>query len=111
MVPSIDGGRKHAAKRLFAEGDVGAEAAAFAGDEETGAFVGDAELAQLRFAERRRFPRANDEARAARADAGDAQQLLEGCCAHFHGEEIEVVEGPVRLGVDREIKEGGSSRR
>ena len=79
--------------------------AAVAGDEEARPLVGDAQLAQLALAERGGAPGAHDGVRALHADAGHAQERLERRLVHLHGEEVQVVERPVRLRVHLGVQE------
>ena len=106
MVAALDGRGKLRAQPFAREVDAAPRVAAAARDEEAGALVRDAQLAQLGLAQAGGAPRAHDEIRSAHADAGHAQQRLERSGVHLHGEEVQVVDGPVRLRVEVGIEEG-----
>ena len=91
---------KLSAQRLPLERNGAALVLPLARDEETSALEGDAELAQFVFAQHMGLARIHDEFRPSNTDAGDAQKACVGCLVHLNGKEIEMVECPIRFGVD-----------
>ena len=103
---ALDGRGQLRAQRLGREVHAGPGVRSRARDEEARPFVGHAELAQLRLAQTRRAPSPHDRARSPHSDARHAQQRLERGRVHFHGKEVQVVDGPVRLRIEVEVEEG-----
>ena len=106
VATAVDRGRKPRVQGLAGEVDPRSAPGAVHGDEVAGALIGDAELSQLRLAEGGLPSCPTDELGAAHADAGHAQKRLQRRAVHLHGEEVQVVQGPVRLRIDIGGEEG-----
>ena len=100
MASAINRCGKLSAQRLPLERNGAALVLPLARDEETSALEGDTELAQFVFAQHMGLARIHDELRPSNADAGNAQKACVRCLVHLNGEEIEMVECPIRFGVD-----------
>lgn len=105
MTAAIDGLRETGAQGLAHERHASPGVCPIACNEIPRPFESNAELSQLRLAQRRGLARSQDRARTLHADARHAQQQLVRSRVHLDGKLFEMVERPISLRVEQRVEE------